>query len=54
MDIYNFKILLLVLIVANALSLAAFVAMRLLTKAGCIKKSPNSPNVSKGLFAGYL
>jgi hypothetical protein len=54
MDIHNLKILLLVFVVANALSLAVFVTMRLLTKSGCIKQPPNSPSVSKGLFAGYL
>jgi hypothetical protein len=54
MDIHSLKILLLALIVANALSLAGFVTMRLLTKVGCMKQRPNSPSVSKRLFAGYL
>ena len=54
MDINNLKILLLVLIVANALSLAGFVTMRLLMKASCMKQRPSPPGVSKRLFDGYL
>jgi hypothetical protein len=54
MDIHNLKILLLVLVVANALSFGGFVTMRLLMKAGCIKQRPNSLSVSKRLFGGYL